>query len=62
MNRSRLGLTVPKINLTIKPILPLGLDKGAGQEKGIKENPLTRAKIELGGSCTLILAYPRTTP
>jgi len=35
-------------HLTIKPLLPLGLDKGAGQEKGLKENPLTRAKIELG--------------
>jgi len=28
--------------------LPLGLSQGKGQEKGIKENPLTRAKIELG--------------
>lgn len=38
----------PENHITIKPILPLGLDKGAGQEKGLKENPLTRAKIELG--------------
>ncbi len=28
--------------------LPLGLATGAGQEKGLAENPLTRAKIELG--------------
>jgi cytochrome c peroxidase len=28
--------------------LPLGLDRGAGQIKGLEENPLTRAKIELG--------------
>jgi cytochrome c peroxidase len=28
--------------------LPLGLSAGAGQMKGIDENPLTRAKIELG--------------
>ena len=28
--------------------LPLGLSQGAGQEQGIKQNPLTRAKIELG--------------
>lgn len=41
-------LDKPENHLTIKPILPLGLDKGAGQEKGLKENPLTRAKIELG--------------
>jgi cytochrome c peroxidase len=41
-------LDKPENHVTIKPILPLGLDKGAGQEKGLKENPLTRAKIELG--------------
>lgn len=41
-------LDKPENHLVIKPILPLGLDKGAGQEKGLKENPLTRAKIELG--------------
>jgi cytochrome c peroxidase len=41
-------LDKPENHLAIKPILPLGLDKGAGQEKGIKENPMTRAKIELG--------------
>jgi cytochrome c peroxidase len=28
--------------------LPLGLDVGKGQMQGLKENPLTRAKIELG--------------
>ena len=41
-------LDMPENHAVIKPILPLGLDKGAGQEKGLKENPLTRAKIELG--------------
>ncbi|MGC4002545.1 MAG: cytochrome c peroxidase [Pirellulales bacterium] len=38
----------PENHVVIKPILPLGLSCGAGQEKGLKENPLTRAKIELG--------------
>ncbi len=38
----------PENHKSIKPILPLGLDKGAGQEKGLAENPLTKAKIELG--------------
>ncbi len=41
-------LDQPENHQVIKPILPLGLDKGAGQEKGLQENPLTRAKIELG--------------
>lgn len=38
----------PMNHVVIEPILPLGLHTGAGQEKGLKENPLTRAKIELG--------------
>lgn len=32
----------------IQPILPLGLSAGSGQITGLQENPLTRAKIELG--------------
>ncbi|MCG8450951.1 MAG: c-type cytochrome [Pirellulales bacterium] len=32
----------------LKPQLPLGLAAGAAEIKGIDENPLTRAKIELG--------------
>jgi cytochrome c peroxidase len=37
-----------KNHATLDIELPLGLSAGAGQVKGIKENPLTRAKIELG--------------
>lgn len=37
-----------KNHIVLKPILPLGLAAGAGQMAGIAENPLTRAKIELG--------------
>lgn len=32
----------------LEPELPLGLSQGAGQITGLAENPLTRAKIELG--------------
>jgi cytochrome c peroxidase len=32
----------------LEPVLPLGLSQGAGQITGLAENPLTRAKIELG--------------
>lgn len=32
----------------LTPILPLGLSQGAAQIVGLDENPLTRAKIELG--------------
>lgn len=32
----------------LKPILPLGLSQGAAQITGLEENPLNRAKIELG--------------
>jgi cytochrome c peroxidase len=37
-----------KNHVEIEPILPLGLSQGAGQITGLAENPLTRAKIELG--------------
>lgn len=35
-------------HVVLEPELPLGLSQGAGQIRGIAENPLTRAKIELG--------------
>ena len=38
----------PKNTAVLQYELPLGLSTGAGQEKGIQENPLTLAKIELG--------------
>lgn len=38
----------PKNHEPLDIELPLGLSAGAGQMKGIKENPMTRAKIELG--------------
>ena len=41
-------LADPKNHVEIEPILPLGLSQGAGQISGLTENPLTRAKIELG--------------
>jgi len=41
-------LSEESIHLEITPELPLGLAAGAGEIKGIEENPLTRAKIELG--------------
>ena len=37
-----------KNHAVLEPELPLGLSQGAGQIQGIAENPLTRAKIELG--------------
>jgi len=37
-----------KNHVVLEPELPLGLSQGAGQIQGIAENPLTRAKIELG--------------
>jgi cytochrome c peroxidase len=37
-----------KNHVTLKPELPLGLAAGAGEIQGIDENPMTRAKIELG--------------
>jgi cytochrome c peroxidase len=41
-------LADPANFVELKPILPLGLSKGAAQITGLEENPLTRAKIELG--------------
>lgn len=41
-------LSDPKNHVVLKPELPLGLAAGAAEIKGIDENPLTRAKIELG--------------
>jgi cytochrome c peroxidase len=41
-------LADPKNHVVLKPELPLGLRAGADGMKGLDENPLTRAKIELG--------------
>ncbi len=41
-------LANPKNHAVLKPILPLGLRAGQDAIKGLEENPLTRAKIELG--------------
>ena len=41
-------LADPKNNEVIEVVLPLGLDAGTRDIQGVKENPLTRAKIELG--------------
>jgi cytochrome c peroxidase len=41
-------LAEPKNHVVLKPELPLGLKAGEAEIKGIDENPLTRAKIELG--------------
>lgn len=41
-------LADPANRVVLKPELPLGLAAGAGAIQGIEENPLTRAKIELG--------------
>ncbi len=41
-------LADPKNHIVLQPELPLGLAAGAGAITGIEENPLTRAKIELG--------------
>ena len=41
-------LADPKNHVELEPVLPLGLSQGAGQITGLEENPLTRAKIELG--------------
>ncbi|HEX5008462.1 MAG TPA: cytochrome c peroxidase [Hyphomonadaceae bacterium] len=37
-----------KNHVVLKPELPLGLKAGEGEIKGLDDNPLTRAKIELG--------------
>jgi cytochrome c peroxidase len=44
----RAWLDDPRNHMVLKPTLPKGLAAGAGQIAGIDENPLTRAKIELG--------------
>jgi cytochrome c peroxidase len=41
-------LADPRNFRQIDPVLPLGLSQGAGQITGIVDNPLTRAKVELG--------------
>ncbi len=41
-------LADPKNHAVLKPELPRGLALGAAEIKGLAENPLTRAKIELG--------------
>ncbi len=41
-------LADPKNHAVLKPTLPQGLSVGAGQIAGLEDNPLTRAKIELG--------------
>jgi cytochrome c peroxidase len=41
-------LANPSVHKTLKPILPLGLDKGAGSVFVPSDNPMTLAKIELG--------------
>ncbi len=41
-------LAKPENHETLEVSLPLGLSLGASQIQGLKENPLTRAKIELG--------------
>lgn len=41
-------LANPENHRTLRPVLPMGLAEGANQIAGLQENPLTRAKIELG--------------
>ncbi len=41
-------LANPKHHMELDPILPLGLADGQNSLVGVKENPLTQAKIELG--------------
>ena len=41
-------LSDPANFVEIRPILPLGLSQGTAQITGLEENPLNRAKIELG--------------
>jgi cytochrome c peroxidase len=41
-------LADPKNHVELDPVLPLGLSAGQQSLVGLKENPLTRAKIELG--------------
>lgn len=44
----RAWLADPANHRELEPILPIGLDEGAADLQGLEENPLTRAKIELG--------------
>lgn len=44
----KVWLNQPENHETLEVSLPLGLSAGAAQIVGLKENPLTRAKIELG--------------
>jgi cytochrome c peroxidase len=44
----RAWLADAKNHAELQPVLPLGLSTGQGSIVGLKENPLTRAKIELG--------------
>lgn len=38
----------PRNHVVLDPVLPLGLSDGQSKIVGLKENPLTRAKVELG--------------
>lgn len=44
----RAWLADPRNHRELAPQLPIGLDEGAADLRGLAENPLTRAKIELG--------------
>ncbi|MBX3431886.1 MAG: c-type cytochrome [Pirellulales bacterium] len=48
LDEIRAWVSDAKNHVVLKPQLPLGLDAGAGEVQGLDENPLTRAKIELG--------------
>lgn len=48
MEQINAWLDEPRNHLPLDVELPLGLSAGQDQIKGLKENPLTRAKIELG--------------
>ncbi|QDT67231.1 Cytochrome c551 peroxidase precursor [Planctomycetes bacterium MalM25] len=45
---ARAWLNDPANHRRLDPLLPIGLDEGAADLRGLEENPLTRAKIELG--------------
>lgn len=48
INQIKRWLNQPENHEVLEVTLPLGLSAGAAQMIGLKENPLTRAKIELG--------------
>lgn len=48
MDQIEAWLADPKNHAVLVPELPLGLAAGASQIQGLQDNPLTRAKIELG--------------